>query len=149
MFSTYPSQFIEASEKLIKGHHQLLSGALRRQTCEALNVRKQDTKDRTDRENEINNHRAPCLGHWSWSDELTGQKHWFSWLSVQRTATLHTSAYPSIRESRTQRRTETETHQLQFNKRQNGHTLYHETTDGTVRQTYTNSRNTINSINFT
>lgn len=49
MFSTYPSQFIEASKKLIKGHHQLLSGALRCQTGEALNVRKQDTEERTDR----------------------------------------------------------------------------------------------------
>lgn len=49
MLSTYPSQFIKASKKLIKGHHQLLGRALRRQTGEALNVRKQDTVERTDR----------------------------------------------------------------------------------------------------
>ncbi len=49
MLSTYPSQFIKASKKLIKGHHKLLSRALRRQTGEALNVRKQDTVTRTDR----------------------------------------------------------------------------------------------------
>lgn len=70
MLSTYPSQFIKASKKLIKGHHKLLSRALRRQTGEALNVCKQDTVARTDRR-QTEKIRSIITKHLVWVTEVS------------------------------------------------------------------------------
>lgn len=71
MLSTYPSQFIKASKKLIKGHHQLLGRALRRQTGEALNVCKQDTVERTDRRHrQTEKMRSIITEHLVWVTEV-------------------------------------------------------------------------------
>lgn len=37
-FFSYRCQLVKAGEELVKGHHQLLGCALRRQACETLDV---------------------------------------------------------------------------------------------------------------